>query len=88
MPSHVAHRLRLAVDRDVLHTGVVTLLACMLSAGVVYLGYFWHVLRVARRAPTMPERGDTVLLFGKHAPQGRIDADFAARLERAATLWR
>ena len=88
MPSHVAHRLRLAVDRDVLHTGLVTLLACMLSAGVVYLGYFWHVLRVARRAPTMPEHGDTVLVFGKRAPHGRIDADFAVRLERAATLWR
>lgn len=88
MPSHVAHRLRLAVDRDVLHTGLVTLLACTLSAGVVYLAYFWHVLRVARRAPTTPAHGDTVLVFGKHAPQGRIDADFAARLERAATLWR
>jgi uncharacterized SAM-binding protein YcdF (DUF218 family) len=88
MPSHVSHRLRLAVDRDVLHTGLVTLLACMLSAGVVYLGYFWHVLRVARRAPTTPEHGDTVLVFGKHAPHGRIDADFAARLERAAVLWR
>lgn len=88
MPSHVAHRLRLAVDRDVLHTGLVTLLACMLSAGVVYLAYFWHVLRVARRAPTTPAHGDTVLVFGKHAPHGRIDADFAARLERAATLWR
>ena len=60
----------------------------MLSAGVVYLGYFWYVLRVARRAPTMPEHGDTVLVFGKHAPHGRIDADFAVRLERAATLWR
>ncbi|WP_052116260.1 YdcF family protein [Noviluteimonas dokdonensis] len=88
MPSHVAHRLRLAIDRDVLHTGLIALLACLLSAGVVYLGYFWHVLRVARRAPTMPERGDTLLVFGKHAPRGRIDADFEARLERAATLWR
>ena len=60
----------------------------MLSAGLVYLGYFLHVLRVARRAPCTPEHGECVLLFGKHAPQGRIDADFAARLERAATLWR
>jgi uncharacterized SAM-binding protein YcdF (DUF218 family) len=36
----------------------------------------------------VPEHGEVVLLFGKHAPRGRIDADFAARLERAATLWR
>ena len=88
MPTRVAHRLSLAVDRDVIHTGVVTLLACLLSAGLVYVAYFVHVLRVARKAPCVPERGDCVLLFGKHAPQGRIDADFAARLERAATVWR
>jgi uncharacterized SAM-binding protein YcdF (DUF218 family) len=88
MPSQVAHRINLALDRDVLHTGLVTVLACMLSAGLVYLAYFVHVLRVARKAPCVPERGECVLLFGKHAPAGRIDSDFAARLERAATLWR
>jgi uncharacterized SAM-binding protein YcdF (DUF218 family) len=88
MPTRVAYRLRLAADRDVLHTGLVALLACLLSAGLVYVAYFVHVLRVARKAPCIPERGDCVLLFGKHAPQGRIDADFAARLERAATIWR
>ena len=88
MPTRVAHRLRLAADRDVLHTGLIALLACLLSAGLVYVAYFVHVLRVARKAPCVPERGDCVLLFGKHAPQGRIDADFAARLERAATIWR
>ena len=70
-----------------MQTGIVTVAACLLSAGLVYLGYFLHVLRVARRAPCTPERGECVLLFGKHAPHGRIDADFAARLERAATLW-
>ncbi|UHQ20349.1 YdcF family protein [Lysobacter sp. KIS68-7] len=88
MPTRTAHRLRLAVDLDVIHTGLVTLAACTLSAGLVYVAYFLHVLRVARRAPTTPEHGDCVLVFGKHAPRGRIDADFALRLERAATLWR
>jgi uncharacterized SAM-binding protein YcdF (DUF218 family) len=88
MPSLTDHRLRLFSDRDVLHTGVVTLSACVLSAGLVYVGYFVHVLRVARRAPCLPERGECVLLFGKHAPGGHIDADFAARLDRAAHLWR
>ena len=40
------------------------------------------------RRRRLPEHGDAVLLFGKHAPHGRIDADFAARLDRAVTLWR
>ena len=88
MPSLTSYRLRLATDRDVLHTGLVAIAACTLSGGLVYLGYFLHVWRVAARATCIPERGDCVLLFGKHAPGGRIDADFEARLERAATLWR
>ncbi|MFS8064596.1 MAG: YdcF family protein, partial [Luteimonas sp.] len=53
----------------------------------VYVGYFVHVLRVAQQAPCRPERGDCVLLFGKHAPNGRIDRDFEARLDRAVSLW-
>ena len=88
MPTRIAHRLRLFTDRDVLHTGLVTFAACAFSAGLVYVGYFLHVLRVARRAPCVPEHGDCVLLFGKHAPRGKIDADFAARLDRAALLCR
>jgi uncharacterized SAM-binding protein YcdF (DUF218 family) len=85
--SRTAHRLRLFTDRDALHAGAVAAAACVFSAGLVYVGYFLHVLRVARTAPSEPERGESLLLFGKHAPQGRIDADFASRLERAAALW-
>jgi len=88
MSHRRSHRFSLIGDGDVLHTGVVAATACVLSAGLVYLGYFVHVLRVARRAPCRPERGECVLLFGKHAPQGRIDRDFAARLDRAVSLWR
>lgn len=87
MSSRIAHRLSLAIDRDVLHSGAIALSACVLSAGVVYLGYFVHVWRVARRAPCAPAQGDCVLLFGKNAPRGRIDRDFAARLDRAVSLW-
>lgn len=87
MTSRTAHRLSLFVDRDVLHSLAVSLAACVLSAGLLYLGYFLHVLRVARRAPCLPERGECVLLFGKHAPGGRIDRDFEARLDRAVSLW-
>jgi uncharacterized SAM-binding protein YcdF (DUF218 family) len=87
MTSRIAHRLSLAIDRDVLHAGVVALGACVLSAGLVYLGYLVHVWRVARRAPCEPEQGECVLLFGKNAPRGRIDRDFAARLDRTVWLW-
>lgn len=88
MSTRTAHQLSLFGDRDALHTGVVALAACVLSAGLVYMAYFVHVLRTARRAPCAPERGERFLLFGKHAPKGRIDDDFAARLDRAAHLWR
>lgn len=88
MSSRIAHRLSLAVDRDVLHAGVVAVSACVLSAGLVYVAYFIHVWRIARNAPCEPERGDCVLLFGKNAPRGRIDRDFAARLDRAVSLGR
>jgi len=88
MPSRKAHRYRLIADRDVLHVAAVALSACVLTAGLVYVGYFVHVLRIARKAPCLPEHGDCVLLFGKHAPQGRIDPDFEARLDRAMALWR
>ena len=87
MSSRIAHRLALCADRDVLHAAAATLATCVLSAGLVYVGYFVHVLRVARNAPCVPERGDCVLLFGKHAPAGRLDHDFAARLDRAVSLW-
>jgi uncharacterized SAM-binding protein YcdF (DUF218 family) len=87
MSSRITHRVSLALDRDVLHAGVVALSACVLSAGLVYVGYFVHVLRVAKRAPCVPGNGDCVLLFGKSAPRGRIDRDFAARLDRAVSLW-
>jgi uncharacterized SAM-binding protein YcdF (DUF218 family) len=93
MSSRLRHRLNLFSDRDILHAGVVAGAACVLSIGLVYVGYFVHVLRVARKAPCLPTRslsepGECVLVFGKHAPGGRPDPDFAARLDRAAALWR
>lgn len=87
-PSRAAHVLSLLGDRDVWHAATVAGAACVLSAGLVYVGYFVHVLRVARNASCVPARGECVLLFGKHAPAGRIDQDFEARLDRAVSLWR
>ena len=88
MGSRFIHRLNLAGDRDVLHAGVVAGLACIASAGLVYLGYFVHVWRVARNAPCEAGHGDCLLLFGKHAPRGEPDREFGVRLDRAAALWR
>jgi uncharacterized SAM-binding protein YcdF (DUF218 family) len=88
MGSRFLHRLNLFSDRDVLHAGVVTGLACIASAGLVYLGYFVHVWRVARTAPIETGQGDCLLLFGKHAPRGEPDREFDQRLDRAAALWR
>jgi len=85
--SRLKHRLALLTDRDALHSLAVAALACAASLGVVYVGYLVHVVRTARNAPCEPVRGQTVLLFGKHAPRGRLDTDFQARLQRAATLW-
>ncbi|RMH93189.1 YdcF family protein [Lysobacter pythonis] len=87
MTSRAAHRISLLIDRDVLHVSAVALAACTLSAGLVYAAYFTHVLRVARRAGCQPAEARCVLLFGKHAPGGHIDADFGARIERAGHLW-
>lgn len=81
------HRLRTLADRDALHTLAVALSACVLSLGLVYMGYLVHVLRVARNAPCVPVRGECVLVFGKHSPHGRLDADFRARVSRAAAVW-
>lgn len=86
--TRLDHRRRLFLDRDVLHAGAVAALACVLSAGLVYLGYLVHVARTARRAPTVPAEGDCLLVFGKHAPDGVPDADFLARVRRAAAIWR
>ena len=83
-----SHRLALRVDGDVLHPGTVAALARILSAGLGCVGYFLHVLWVARRAPCLPARGECLLVSGKHAPRERIDRDFQARIDRTAACWR
>jgi len=75
-------------DTDVLQAVGAAGLACVLSAGLVYVGYLWHVAKVARRTGCEPATRDCLLVFGKHAPAGRIDPDFNARLERAGSLLR
>lgn len=86
--NRVDHRRRLLFDRDVMHTGVVAGTLCLLSGGLVYLGYLVHVLRTAWRASCTPERGECLLLFGKHSPDGSLDDEFTARVTRTADVWR
>lgn len=86
--SRPDHPRPLWLDPDALHAGLVAGTVCVLSAGLVYLGYFAHVVRTARRAPCLPTHGECLLVFGKHAPDGRLDADFSARVSRTAALLR
>ncbi|MDH5833238.1 YdcF family protein [Luteimonas kalidii] len=86
--GRLAHRARLLGDRHAWTALAVAGAACVFSFGLVYVGYFLHVLRTARRAPSRPAGEGCLLVFGKHAPGGRVDADFRGRLRRAAHVWR
>ncbi len=80
------HREALLRDADAMHALAVATLACGLTGGVLYLGYLLHAVRVARRAPVDPGPEGALLVFGKRTLDGRPDADFRARLERAHGL--
>lgn len=84
--SRTEYKRALLADRDVWHTLVVAAVACVFSCGLVYVGYFVHVLWIARNASCRADHGGCVLVFGKHAPDGRIDHDFALRLDRAMSV--
>lgn len=75
-------------DRDVLHAAAVTVLALLLSAGTVWLGYLIHVCRVALRSPLQPPRRMTVLVFGRRLVADAPEHDYRQRLQRALTLSR
>lgn len=75
-------------DADVLHAAVVTVLAVLLSAGLVWLGYLVHVWRIARRAPTTLPGHWVVLVFGRRLVANAPEHDYRARLARALALLR
>jgi len=85
MSDRRRHRRALLRDLDALHAMAVALVVLMATGGLAWLGYLWHVARVARRAPVDAGAG-IVLVFGKHCAGGVPDADFLARIERARTL--
>ena len=84
-PVLYRHR-RYLHDRDVLHAGLVSLLALLLSGGVVWLAYVIHVCRVAARSPLVPSCRMVTLVFGHRLESGLPDSDYRQRLRRALVL--
>jgi uncharacterized SAM-binding protein YcdF (DUF218 family) len=88
MSTRARHRRALLRDLDVLHAFAVASLALLGSGGLLYLWYLREVRRVARSAPVQPPLDDAaaILVFGKHSRDGRPDAEFRHRIERARAL--
>lgn len=87
-PSSQRTPWRYLRDADVLHAAVVTLLAVVLSAGMVWLGYVVHVWRIARHAPTSLPGRWVVLVFGRQLVADEPERDYRGRLARALMLLR
>lgn len=77
------HYLR---DRDIQHAAAVTVLAVLLSAGLVWLGYLMHVCRVAARSPLAPSRRMIALVFGRRLQNDAPEHDYQLRLRRVLSL--
>jgi len=73
-------------DRDVQHAALVTALALLLSAGLVWLGYLVHVYRIAARSPLAPPRRMVTLVFGRRLERDAPEHDYRQRLRRALAL--
>lgn len=82
LPSH----RRYLHDRDKLHAGLVSLLALLLSGGVVWLAYLIHVYRVAAHSPLTPPRRMLTLVFGHRLECGLPDHEYRQRLQRALSM--
>lgn len=70
------------------YAALVTALALLLSAGLVWLGYVIHVCRIAARSPLAPPRRMVVLVFGQLLRDGAPGHDYQQRLQRALDLLR
>ncbi|MHB1059356.1 MAG: ElyC/SanA/YdcF family protein [Rhodanobacter sp.] len=77
---------RYLCDRDVQHAALVSVLALVLSAGLVWLGYLVHVCRVAARSPLVPPRRMIALVFGRRLERDAPEHDYQQRLRRALSL--
>ncbi|UPG86054.1 YdcF family protein [Luteibacter aegosomatis] len=70
-------------DRDILAAALVTLLAVIGTLGLLYVVHLMRTWRLARHAPAQAGHRGTLLVFGRRLVEGRPEADFIARLERA-----
>ncbi|WP_139350764.1 YdcF family protein [Rhodanobacter sp. C01] len=75
-------------DHDIQHAGVVTMLAVLLSGGLVWLGYLIHVCRVAAGSPLTPPQRMIALVFGRRLENDVPEHDYQRRLQRVLTLSR
>lgn len=87
-PSIPSRPWRYLRDRDVLHAALVTVLALLLSGGLVWLAYLIHVCRVAARSPLVPPRRMIALVFGRRLEHDAPEHEYRQRLRRALSLTR
>ncbi|MGY3041350.1 uncharacterized SAM-binding protein YcdF (DUF218 family) [Rhodanobacter sp. TND4EL1] len=85
-PPTTRSPLRYLRDHDVQRAALVTALALVLSAGLVWLAYLIHVCRVAAGSPLRPPRRMIVLVFGRQLVRNAPGPDYQQRLRRALSL--
>ncbi|MEO8809498.1 MAG: YdcF family protein [Rhodanobacter sp.] len=73
-------------DLDALHAALVSLLACLASGGLVWLGYVVHVYLVATRSLLVPPCPMVTLVFGRRLQGDGPGPDYRQRLKRALDL--
>lgn len=73
-------------DGDILVAAGVTLLALVGSLGLLYVGHFVRVWRIATRSPVKAADPRTLLVFGRKLVSGQVEADFIGRLDRARAV--
>ncbi|HXS73800.1 MAG TPA: YdcF family protein [Rhodanobacteraceae bacterium] len=78
---------RYLADGDVWHSLIVTALACVLSAGVLYLVYLVRVARIAAHASCSPQGVPLLLVFGRRlGGNGKPEREYIVRLQRALAV--
>lgn len=87
-PSAPPSRWRYLRDGDVLHAVGVTLLAVVLSGGLVWLVYLIRVWRIAAGPLQKMPANMTVLVFGCRLANDKPSPEYRRRLNRALSLAR
>ncbi|MEP7185838.1 MAG: YdcF family protein [Rhodanobacter sp.] len=85
-PTAPPSRWRYLRDGDVLHAVGITMLAVVLSGGLVWLVYLIRVLRIAACSSLETPARMTVLVFGCRLANDQPSPEYRRRLNRALTL--